>query len=227
MLPFLAALAPFAPLIGGVVSGLGALLAPKPEPQTETVVTNNSIDLKKLRADADAAGFNPLTIIRGGGLAGYGSQQTTSTMSAAPDMRLSNAFQAFGSGIANFSYDPYAERRFGLESRLMEAQIADYGRRGVGGNMSLKTPKAVGSGGDDYTVFGINLKRSPWFTDAQEIENRHGDLAGSAYGVMSMPADAIFTGWKALEPWVLSTGDRVADAHRKNLLEITVHGGNK
>ena len=61
VLPFLAALAPFAPLIGGAIGAVGQLMAPKPK------ASAGSIDLKGLRRDAEEAGFNPLTIIRGGG----------------------------------------------------------------------------------------------------------------------------------------------------------------
>lgn len=224
MVPFLAALAPFAPLIGGAIGAIGSLLAPKPEPTT----TTSTIDLKRLRSDAEAAGFNPLTIIRGGGLAGYGSQTT----SAAPDMRLSNAFMTFGSAVSQWSYDPNAGRRGALEMALMEAQIADFGRRSAPANMSFQTPKAV-TAGDDYTVFGVNWKRSPWFSNAQEIEDRHGDIAGSVYGIATLPADMIYTGWAngGAAAWNNVLGgirDYVANEEWKPIrkpVEITVRGG--
>lgn len=141
MLPFLAALIPWLPAIGGAVAGIGALMAPKPEPQTVT----SSIDMKRLRSDAEASGFNPLTVIRGGGLAGYGSQVT----SAAPDMRLSRAFEAFGTGLANVQFDPYASAKSQMELRLGEAQIKSFSRAGSApGNLSFLTPKAsLTSGG--------------------------------------------------------------------------------
>lgn len=188
VLPFLTAIAPFAPLIGGAISAVGALMAPKPKPQTIT----NTIDIQKLRDDAEAAGFNPLTIIRGGGLAGYGSQH----LPAAADTRFSDALMTFGSGVSQWQYDPYGQRRSQVEIELAEAQIAELGRRGTApSNLSFQTPKAVG---DPYTVFGIDWQPSPWFSNAQEIEDRHGDLAGSIYGFMSIPADVLHTGWQAL-----------------------------
>ena len=134
VLPLLAAIAPFAGLIGGAISAVGALMAPAPKPSVQT----NSIDLKRLRADAEASGFNPLTIIRGGGLSGYGRSE----MSAAPDMRLSSAFQSFGTAVANWSFDPYGAERSRTELRLMEAQIGDFGRRGSApSGMSSKCPR--------------------------------------------------------------------------------------
>lgn len=187
VLPFLTAIAPFAPLIGGAISAVGSLFAPKPKPQTIT----NTIDIKRLRDDAEAAGFNPLTIIRGGGLAGYGSQH----LPAGPDTRFSDALMTFGSAVSEWQYDPYGQQRSLAELRLAEAQIAELGRRGAPSNMSFQTPKAVG---DPYTVFGVDWQRSPAFSDAQIIEDRHGDLAGSVYGFLSIPADVIHTSWQAL-----------------------------
>ena len=175
VLPLLAAIAPFAGLIGGAISAAGALLAPKPEPQVQT----NSIDLKRLRADAEASGFNPLTIIRGGGLSGYGRSE----MSAAPDMRLSNAFQAFGSAVSNWQFDPYGAARSRTELRLMEAQIADFARRGAAPpGMSFQTPKAKVSG----PVVLRNAEGNPYATGpgsaAQDVATEYGELAGDVYG---------------------------------------------
>jgi len=183
MLPFLAA---FAPIIGGAIGALGALLAPKPEPQTVT----NSIDLKRLRSDAEASGFNPLTIIRGGGLSGYSSQVT----SAAPDMRLSNAFQAFGSGVANFSYDPFSAAKSRTELRLMEAQIKSYGRSGAPSNMSFGTPKAK--------ITGPAVLRNAWGgvfetgpgSPAADVQQEYGEMIGDIYGIERYASDL----WRSL-----------------------------
>lgn len=185
MLPFLAALAPFAPLIGGAIGAVGSLLAPKPKPTTQT----NSIDLMKLRSDAEAAGFNPLTIIRGGGLAGYG----TSTMSAAPDMRLSNAFSTFGSGFAQWQYDPYGEQKSLAELSLAKAQIASYAKTSAPSGLSFGVPssKGVQSTGSDGMVFwGNNWGFDPNTSPAQLAEDRYGDIMQAIYGLGVFAADA-------------------------------------
>lgn len=191
VLPLLAAIAPFAGLIGGAVSAVGALMAPKPEPTVQT----NSIDLKRLRADAESSGFNPLTIIRGGGLSGYGRSE----MSAAPDMRLSNAFQTFGTAVANWQYDPYGAQRSRTELRLMEAQIGDFARRGAApSGMSFQTPKAkltgpqTGVWGNTDLRFGGNpwkSSRSSW-SPAQAMEDEYGDVVSWGYGLIKLAADA-------------------------------------
>jgi len=194
VLPFLAAMAPFAPIIGGAIGALGSLFAPKPEPQ------RSSIDLKKLRADADAAGFNPLTIIRGGGLAGYGVQ------SAGPDMRLSNALQTFGSGVAQWQYDPYAEKRFSTEQALAQAQIAAFGRQGAPANASFQTPKAVGTSGGSVRGFGIDLDFSPEWDGAQEWTDRHGEPAEWMTFIPRLIYDAGKTAQKWYNPVLTKRG---------------------
>ena len=175
VLPLLAAIAPFAGLIGGAISAVGALMAPAPKPTVQT----NSIDLKRLRADAEASGFNPLTIIRGGGLSGYGRSE----MSAAPDMRLSSAFQSFGTAVANWSFDPYGAERSRTELRLMEAQIGDFARRGSApSGMSFRVPKAELTGptvlnNADGTPFALG-PGSP----AAEVQNEYGEGVGDLFG---------------------------------------------
>lgn len=227
MLPFLAAIGPWMPAIGAGISALGSLFAPAPQAQTIT----NSIDLKKLRADAEEAGFNPLTIIRGGGLAGYGSQH----IPAGPDTRLSDAFRTFGSGLANVQLDPIGQARGLAEVKLAELQIRDWGKTGVGSNLSFETPKAVGAG-RPYTFFGLETHRSPLFSDAQVAEDRHGDLLGSLWGFLTVPADAIYNipGWmKQLDTPVVRgvlSGWQEAwsgNAKRNEPIEITVPYGSR
>ena len=207
VLPLLAAIAPFAGLIGGAISAVGALMAPKPEPTVQT----NSIDLAKLRADAEASGFNPLTIIRGGGLSGYGRSE----MSAAPDMRLSTAFQHFGTAVANWQFDPYGAQRSRTELRLMEAQIGDFARRGsVPSGMSFRTPKAEVAGdfgNEDIRIGGqvIRSSRSSW-SPASAIQDEYGELAEWLYSLPKMAADAWDDRVWGLEP--VKPGQSLQDA---------------
>ncbi|MGV0876663.1 hypothetical protein V6767_05915 [Martelella sp. FLE1502] len=61
--------APFkGPSISGYIDGVGA--APDPT-VIKTVNQYSAIDLKRLVAESEAAGFNPLTVLRAGGAAGY------------------------------------------------------------------------------------------------------------------------------------------------------------
>lgn len=195
VLPFLAAIAPFAPLIGGAISAAGSLFAPKPKASKQTETVTNSIDLGKLRADAEAHGFNPLTIIRGGGLAGYTNSTGAISVPAGADMRLSNAFQVFGSAVSQWQYDPYGQQKSQMELRLAEAQIRSLNASGgAGPNMSLQTPSASGSPVGDITslwAFGSPLDLDPNFADGELGEQRWGEVGGSLYGLGVLAADLV------------------------------------
>lgn len=126
VLPLLGAIAPFAPIIGGAIGALGSWFAPKPKA---------GLDLGQLRKDAEKNGFNPLTVLRAAG----GSYGRVS------DTRVSDALMTFGSGVANFQYDPYGEAKSLAELRLAEAQIASYAEQGKApANLSFSTPSASG-----------------------------------------------------------------------------------
>lgn len=216
VLPFLAALAPFAPIVGGLIGAAGALMAPKPKPVTNTV--SNSIDLVRLRDDAEKAGFNPLTIIRGGGLAGYGT--SVSTGSAAADTRLSDALQTFGSGVAQWQYDPYGEAKSLSELALAKAQIQAFARDGSApANLSLGgVPSAsgslpgAGSGATGWRFLGVDVAGNPITSDAQVAENRHGDLVGSIWGVGTLVSD--------IGKWVWDQGQGPGAALGRTAFEI-------
>lgn len=169
MLPLLGAIAPFAPIIGGAIGALGSLLAPKPK---------TGLDLKQLRKDAEKAGFNPLTVLRSGAAGSYGH---------VADNRLSYALQTFGSGVANFNYDPYGQAKSLAEIRLAEAQIAELGRRGAPANMSLDVPSSAGT--NNIRMGGFDFGTSPDWADAQVIEDRYGDVASWGYGIGVMAGD--------------------------------------
>lgn len=53
--------------------------------QRDTTSTTGSIDFKRLVNDAEAAGFNPLTVLRAGGLAGYQTSNTLFTSDSIND----------------------------------------------------------------------------------------------------------------------------------------------
>lgn len=129
VLPFLAAIAPFASIIGGAIGAVGSLMAPKPK---------TGIDLGQLRRDAEENGFNPLTILRSGAAASYGH---------VADTRFSNAMQTFGSGVAQWQYDPYGEAKSIAELNLAKAQIGHYAKLGAApANLSLGGVPAASNG---------------------------------------------------------------------------------
>lgn len=95
--------------IGGVISSLFG--GKKKE-------TTNHVDYKRMVRDAEAAGFNPLTVLRNGGSAGY---MATTHPALSSGERIGGALGHIGNFLADF--DPYADQKRELESRLVEATI--------------------------------------------------------------------------------------------------------
>lgn len=83
--------------------------------------TSNRVNYAQMVADAQAAGFNPLTALRNGGAAGY----TESTTGATPFA------SRFADGLASAAqtffqnYDPIADKTKEMGYRVMEAQLAN------------------------------------------------------------------------------------------------------
>ncbi|QCS37279.1 hypothetical protein [Tortoise microvirus 79] len=78
--------------------------AARDEPQ----IIRNEVDLKKLRDQAEAAGFNPLTILRAGGLANY-NVQTHPNLHPLPNVQhgaspLGQAVSGMGSQFLDFGF---------------------------------------------------------------------------------------------------------------------------
>lgn len=69
--------------------------------------------------DADAAGFNPLTVLRNGGAAGYMSSSSSPTLGS----RIGSALGTAGNFLANFN--PFADKQREAEFDLVQAQIGN------------------------------------------------------------------------------------------------------
>lgn len=186
VLPFLAALTPFAPLIGGAVSAIGGMIGGN-KPQT----TTNYVDYKRMVRDAEAAGFNPLTALRNGGSAGFGVSQSPA-MGGSP---FGNALQTFGSAIANTDFSGQAQQRERLEIALMQKQLeaANTDLRGIAGLGSFNVPSAAGSrvtGNPTGREEGKVEVTNPWQTlkvhggaaNVEQFEDRYGDVFGGLIG---------------------------------------------
>lgn len=114
----------------------------------DTFLSSGSIDFGRLVKDAEAAGFNPLTVLRSGGLAGYSTTNTLSTSRSkvardtmtyfspgetpmapapgnAPVVQATNPIgDALNAGVnAYLSHDKHAEERRRLEFGLAQAQL--------------------------------------------------------------------------------------------------------
>jgi len=201
LLPILGAILPA--LGGALLSGIGSAIRGPDKP----VETTNSIDFARMRADAEAAGFNPLTALRMGAAAGYGSSITSGGPQFSP---LADAFQSFGGAVSSMSFDPYSTDRFemergryGLEQRMGKSQLDYWARNGASSNMSFSVPSVSGSekvGGMNF-MGEDNWLFAPYMSDAQDVEQRYGEPADWLYFPLVTAADAGYNAAKGIE-WV-------------------------
>lgn len=192
----------------GAVAGPVLGLFKKDKPQ----VTQNRVDYKQMVKDAQAAGFNPLTVLRNGGSAGF------STQVHHPALSSGGWADALATGINAFaSYDPMAEQREMLEYNIVQEQLKQLqrgnanaarrnsfnvpsfsgvsGMRSAGGFVAPSRSAAVGTGstaGKDVwagTVFEPFLSSHPNYPPAQVAEDELGEPISWAYGVGKLGAD--------------------------------------
>lgn len=93
-------------------------------------ITTNSVDMKRLVAEAQEAGFNPLTVLRAGGMAGYMETRHPNLFpirgletAATGQSPLGAAISGVGGMVAGYDYG--ATNRNALEAQLLEAQITN------------------------------------------------------------------------------------------------------
>lgn len=194
--PLLAGLATWAPVIGTAVSAVGGLMSAGArrdhelsiaEAQSKPQVTTNTVDLAKMRADAEANGFNPLTVLRAGGMAGYGVQ-TSPALMARPTSPTSPVGEFLG-GIGGMFGAFQEVRRNENEHSLVQAQIQNYNADTKAKSMMLRVPSYTapttettkadmsGKSPGSYKVFGYELNMNPWWSSADDLEQWHGDSA--------------------------------------------------
>lgn len=147
--------------------------------------------LQRLVVDAEAAGFNPLTVLRNGGTSYQNSGAPLLSRREVGGSPVGDAFNAAGDFLRDF--DPYADQKREQEYRLIESQISslnagalsrgpssaksvrrsygtsDYEARPSGSAATLSKVNAPGEGtivgGDDPTSssLGLNTGRYGWF----------------------------------------------------------------
>lgn len=222
MAAFLAALAPaLADAAGGVLSSIfGRRKEKKARKQAladwqmqrdaakEDYIWQTGEGLKHLVKGAEAAGFNPLTVLRGGGGPGY--MQTHTPVLSMQAYEGANMGDALAAGLrtgvqAAYDYDPIQEERAKIELDIAKAQL----KRINEGNLSQYTrlggaPSATGSryretlslqpvptqGAVEVTnplpLGGVN----PYTVDSEFWEKRYGDIAQEVGGLfINLPAD--------------------------------------
>lgn len=175
--------------------------------------TTSEIDYVRLRENAEAAGFNPLTALRAGGGAGF---TTTHHPALASGQFIADAMGGLGNYAA--SIDPMRDATAKLEHEIKQATLANIQadtaarlRASIGGvpvstgarNVNVSSPLAANAGAartptvetptltNPFPTAG-GLHVNPGWPDAAAAEERWGDFGGSIYGLGLGVVDGIY-----------------------------------
>lgn len=150
-----------APLISAGAGLIGKLFGGKDDNKS-----SNRVDYKQMVRDAEAAGFNPLTVLRAGGAAGY-------TTTHHPALSSVNTVGAIAEAVGNFAmnYDANKATREQAEFDLVQAQIANIQTETAQRKAAmLAVPKRIAGNAKDATgrpvadVSKSPLMSLPWAT---------------------------------------------------------------
>ncbi|MBU3036597.1 hypothetical protein [Tritonibacter mobilis] len=187
-------------LVGGALSFLGGRSARK---QQEKMYWQNRWDNlpEGIRANAEAAGFNPLVFAGPGVGNGAGYQPTMGH-------ELSTAGQVVTDASLALENQKIRRAELELENKRLEELVKRntlrpstpgvYGDRNVATRQNTGDPVQRRNGvGDpsDIVVGGLKVSKDEKFSDAEDVETRYGDVLSSLYGVGVLAGDA----WKTYE----------------------------
>lgn len=149
--------------------------------------------LGNLVEDAQAAGFNPLTVLRGGGASSYNSAAGLAPLSSAPltasripsspaQMQQAPVRQAVGGSVVGAAagaigdflsnFDPFADQKKEQEYRLVESQIAALNASALSGVARGAGSYATGAMERRLSGLGGVLgKPSPWTAGDVTVTN--------------------------------------------------------
>ena len=140
--------------------------------------------------DATAAGVHPLYAL-GAPTVSYAPQAVGADLASG----ISNAGQDIGRAVAA-GMTPESKSasilealtldRAALENDLLRSQIRATNAAGTAAGL----PSVLGDPADPLKIAGVSISRNPGWSDAQDIENRYGELGDYLYGVPVMATDA-------------------------------------
>jgi len=198
----------FSKIVGAVAGPLvSGLFGSKQKPQ------KSEVDYKKMVENARAAGFNPLTALRNGGSAGF----TTTAPALSSRSFVGDALQAGFNQFFGYKQDQLDQERERLQTEIMRQDLANAKAQGdifknygftppsvttyTGGHENTSRPRldpvrssrplngVLNPDNTDLKIGGVDVKANPNWSDAEEFEKRHGDFAGSLYGLGTSIAD--------------------------------------
>lgn len=130
-----------APLISAGASLVGKLFGGSDDNKS-----SNRVNYKQMVKDAEAAGFNPLTVLRAGGAAGY-------TTTSHPALSSANAVGAIAEAVGNFAmnFDANKAAREQAEFDLVNAQIENIQTETAQRRAAMAVPKRIAGNAHDAT----------------------------------------------------------------------------
>jgi hypothetical protein len=169
--------------------------------------------IKRLVADAEEAGFNPLTLLRNGGGAGYSGGYAP--LSEAPLSRTAPVRQApyqggVGEAVGNWAgnfmagFDPFADDRRELEYQLVQAQVRNLNAstasfqsfRAPTYSASSREQRPSGTAGSLSQRTLLDQDNVPLVvgpgSPAEEWETEYGEVAGELEGLPRYLRDRVW-----------------------------------
>lgn len=183
--------------------------------------TSSTVDYVKLRKNAEKAGFNPLTALQNGGAAGFTTQTSPALSSQeligqalgagfetafnGPQIRADAEREAIETQLLREelkdmqeSTKVVRERDFGYGIPQVTTYSGIDHAAPAHPTMSPRDPSASGAGGagndpdvPSTRVYGVEVPHNKNYENAQDFEDRYGDLASSLYGGAVLAADFI------------------------------------
>ena len=182
-------------IASSVVSGAASYAAAKQ--QRKQAISDQDNQYVRMRNAAQRAGFNPLTVMRATGGAGFTGLPTISKAAA-----FGNAAAGIFAAVKQSPIDKYNKqvRELELEQRRADVAIAKQTlgamskatAMGITGSNKGNNPEATNSRTAITTPFGTTTPAN--VSDAEAVEQRYGDIAQEIYGASTLLSDLYNTG---------------------------------
>jgi hypothetical protein len=175
------------PAAATLVTAGSAAVSTYAQSRNANKLANQGTDLGKLRREAEANGFNPLTVLRATG--GQGFKQDVSMGSGAlASAAFFNSFAGLGQNIAQAKQQEASLKNTLASTANYTAQTRSlsttaYGQLGPNGVDPTRTKVQIG----DVTSIPANI------SDAEVFEQRYGEVGAAVAGIGILAADTIVT----------------------------------